>query len=382
MNNPVLLPKRKEFGFLKPPSASSQLSNVTKRINSYNTNNTKTNRSDLTGKSGNTVISHFGNPMATSISTPDLPYNNKSSNTGFNYSFDPLKLRYEIKDHSIGNKPTTANHKSNEINPDIVSKSKDSLLANNALVSSFSKKKPLSSGSRKRDKKNFNELREAHFDRQAYKSDIGTNVKKKHQFLSIPYKRTHQNASIQSNYDLIGPEITGSDTGFAASRLVVKREKTSIANCSKCGKLYYDYKCLNCEFGKKKFQFNWRPQNLRTKEILKNRFAGYTSVSSFSGVDANLNALNRPALARTAVSDNFEMSGKLSKPLTAATNKSNISNNLVINKILNENKKFSEFDMSFKYDFSSNTINDQKSQKSAKSEREASEQAKLTLYLI
>lgn len=117
--------------------------------------------------------------------------------------------------------------------------------------------------------------------------------------------------------------------------------------------------------------------------MIKNRFAGYTSVSSFSGIDSHSNGLNRPALARTAVSEKFALSDKnITKPLTAVTNKSNLSNNLVINKILNENKKFSEFDMSFKYDFSSNTINDQKSQKSAKSEREANEQAKLTLYLI
>lgn len=145
MNNPVLLPKRKEFGFLKPPSASSQLSNVTKRINTYNVN--KTNRSDLTGKSESTIISHFGNPMAKSLSSPDLPHYNKASNNGFNYSFDPLKLRYEIKDHSIGKSPLAKN-KSNEINVNIVSNSKENLMTSNALVSSFSKKKPSSSGSR------------------------------------------------------------------------------------------------------------------------------------------------------------------------------------------------------------------------------------------
>jgi hypothetical protein len=145
--NPVILPKRKEFGFLKPPSTLSQQSLFLKRVNKIRSNKQK-------------LSSYSHSNLDTS--QPYQPYHNTTpelaqATANFNYLFDPLKIKYEIKNHLLGK--TYIQKNISDINK-----------TNNALISSFTKKK-INNGEKK--KNNPNDLKSAHFERRSYNTETG-----------------------------------------------------------------------------------------------------------------------------------------------------------------------------------------------------------------
>lgn len=207
--------------------------------------------------------------------------------------------------------------------------------------------------------------------------------------MNIPFNRFDS-----SSYDIIGPDVTGSDTGFVASRMMVKREKTSINNCSKCGnsnqcwnwtifvfkewlffilkgKLYYDFKCLNCQFAKKKFTFKWRPMNLRPDPIglEKNKFPGYLSKST-SALDKQLDLMKTPSLNRSIINEPIISGGNLTKSNLSFQkfDKQHTSRLDLASMSDNKEVKFKEFDMGFKFD--------------VESAMNLNNPPKLTLYLV
>ncbi len=103
MNHPVLLPKRKEYGFLKPPSADSYSPVVLRKTNTF-----RTSRSNTTARTANTqCIKHFDQTHRhnTRITTPDnnhydiscLPQHSAYAS----FLIDPLKLKYELKNNQL-----------------------------------------------------------------------------------------------------------------------------------------------------------------------------------------------------------------------------------------------------------------------------------------
>jgi len=105
MNHPVLLPKRKEYGFLKPPSADSyHTSPVTlRKITTF-----RTSRSNTTGRTANTQrVNHFdqSRPHITRLATPDDRHHEASllppHSAYASFLIDPLKLKYEIKNNLL-----------------------------------------------------------------------------------------------------------------------------------------------------------------------------------------------------------------------------------------------------------------------------------------
>lgn len=275
-----------------------------------------------------------------------------------NYTFDSQQLKYGYKSAPVSRGKPNASNSFNHIGK--------------ALIGSFNKRKSLNNINRQSNKNS-----QSFADRQTYTAEGGTNISnqtRKHQHLSIGANR-FENSQLKNSYDVYGPEVTGSSTGFAASRLLVKREKTSIDNCTKCGKLYYDYKCLNCEFGKRKFLLNWKPSNARNKDLLQKRFGGFASVST-SIFDQHMALNNRPSL-NSQIQDQI-MAKQIKKPGTDMSHRSNETvkknNQLSVSGV---NNKFTEFDMSFKYDVKSAV-----SRTSDEKEKDANKPAKLTLYLI
>ena len=144
------------------------------------------------------------------------------------------------------------------------------------------------------------------------------------------------------------------------------------------GKLYYDYKCMNCQFDKRnKLQFNWRPIKSPNAKLM---------TPSNSQQEERAKTLQIQNLSSSNLGNSVKKSGYLS----ASTNRSRVSNPpilVTLSKLAStvggvENNlkeiKFSEFDRSFKYDIQSAM---QIKERGAGSKTE-DEQAKLTLYLI
>jgi hypothetical protein len=81
-------------------------------------------------------------------------------------------------------------------------------------------------------------------ERKTYTNENGTNFQnqqRKHRLLNIPVNRYNSDNFIQITADdpaLGKGSVTNSSTGFAASRLLVKREKSRLSNCTTCGKLF------------------------------------------------------------------------------------------------------------------------------------------------
>lgn len=76
-------------------------------------------------------------------------------------------------------------------------------------------------------------------DRKAYTNEKGTNFPnqhRQHQLLAIPFNRMNSaDFHISPDHVTNGEPVNNSVGGFAASRLLVKRERSKLNNCTKCG---------------------------------------------------------------------------------------------------------------------------------------------------
>lgn len=99
MNKPVLLPKRHEYGFLKPPSTPSQ-SVVYQRMlkgrsgNSYKSQGQPTNR---TNNTQNTKLKERQSSRTYNEITELHPFYADSSTSGIDYTFDVETLKYDMR---------------------------------------------------------------------------------------------------------------------------------------------------------------------------------------------------------------------------------------------------------------------------------------------
>lgn len=144
------------------------------------------------------------------------------------------------------------------------------------------------------------------------------------------------------------------------------------------GKIYNEFKCLNCEFNKRKFQFNWQPMMLKNKEILQKNRATIMSLSSAKTNPANvierslsLNSHRGPNKLNAIVKENMLAKNIDKVPRTVESAK----------KVAFEgSRNFEEFDMSFKFDV--DAIMKQKAEEHKQQTAENEKTPKLTLYLL
>ena len=366
MNNPVLLPKRKDFGFLKPPSIPSQSSIFLKRMALSRSNKNQLSTKSISGN--NPAILHSNHHNSTPELSPD-----------FNYMFDPLKLKYEIKNHLLGKSYAFCSGKNEYAARDLnVNRNVNNVGSNNALVSSFSKKKPPNVVDKK-GKHSPNQLKSAHSERQAYTLELGTNFSnqsKQHHLLSIPFNKLNNSAIQLSDV----AELPLDEIGFSSKRFLRNREKTSITSCTRCGKLYYDYKCLNCQFGKSKFGHKWMPA-AKSYEYFQHKLAEFSGSNGFAPLTRS-NTLNDVML-----NQNNNRIAHISRKSTSKSTKPLLAPSVVVEKQNN----FEPFERSFKFDLKSlapnNEVNNLNAspagiQNSHDEEPVFNRPAKLTLWLV
>jgi hypothetical protein len=251
--NPVLLPKRKEFGFLKPPSSS---------VTSSMSMNGSVRRKDLiNNNNNNNNNNHHGKLM--NASNARL-INSKETSSKQAYIFDPLKIKYEIGNHLFGKSYTNRQTSSSQL----MSKS-------TAVVSTSTPPKSDSITSPHR----------------LFRGMTGYNVRnkiKRHQLLSLPINfTTNINKTNNNNNKLNNKGMSKLDATQFLEQLINKRKEKSIynQNCRNCGINYFENnKCLYCEYNNSSSNNNntnvvWLP-NLARQTITTAAFTTTTTTNN------------------------------------------------------------------------------------------------------
>jgi uncharacterized OB-fold protein len=208
--NPVLLPKRKEFGFLKPPSSS---------VTSSMSMNGSLRRNDLINNNNNTASN------ARLINSKETSSSSKQA-----YIFDPLKIKYEISNHLFGKSYTNRQTSSSQL-----------MSTAAAAAVGVSTSTPPKSDS-------------ITHPRRLFRGMTGYNVRnkiKRHQLLSLPVNFTTNMNQTNNNNKLINKGMSKLDATQFLEQLINKRKEKSIynQNCRNCGINYFENnKCLYCEY--------------------------------------------------------------------------------------------------------------------------------------
>ena len=167
--------------------------------------------------------------------------------------------------------------------------------------------------------------------------------------------------------------------------LVLQKYKRLLFNQ---GKIYSEFKCLNCEFNKRKFEFNWHPlmlplknnTKINVREIIQKtrQSSNLYSNSPTNAAQArslSLNSVPRYNKLNTIVKDNM-----LAKNIDLQV-RTPTADTYINKKTPNDGtNRFEEFDMSFKYDI--DAIMKQKAEEHKQEQIELEKTPKLTLYLL
>lgn len=202
--NPVMLPKRKEFGFLKPPSAVSASLLITPSQRKLIEQNQSYHHFNY-AQSSNA-------PAATTTTTTSIPrvsvlskYSNDSTKQQQlvqNYLFDPLKVKYEISNHLLGKSYTSSTNRADFTLP-----------------------------------------------KYPHRGMSGSSVRnqiKRHQIITVPINSRLINSSTGSKSSINKIDATQ----FLQQLINKRKEKTTISqSCRNCGINYFENnRCLYCEY--------------------------------------------------------------------------------------------------------------------------------------
>lgn len=196
--NPVLLPKRKEFGFLKPPSTI-----VSSSITITSLSSSQRKQFEQIHPYQQTQLTAQNHKLN------QKDYESKQFNIQ-NYLFDPLKVKYEISNHLFGK--------------------------------SYTKKQPSISTSN-------NQIKGEQFHRPAYRGLSGSNGRnqiRRHQIITVPISFNSPNRLANSSKNLNKIDATQ----FLQQLMNKRREKTMFnQNCRNCGINFFENnRCLYCEY--------------------------------------------------------------------------------------------------------------------------------------
>ena len=317
MNNPVLLPKRKDYGFLKAPPSLKSLKLVNINASTDNLPSNLINRSNLpnymrfrlaTSKSTGHGASGGGgiSAVAAAASTPKKDYithTTKPLNHLITHKLDNIQIKYELKSPNFSNSSPTHGHQRA-----VTTKTNAAfnLNNNNNTNNSNSTTPPNTSNSNPRPAdlvphraatlQNIDFKRE-HLNRQAYTTETGTNfynLQRQHSFLSFPVHRVPFKTSIGSligtnHYEILTTQISKHSSSkqrdmspqylqqqqqhqtvyssSADEHLMAYGDDDSLAkhvflNCNNCNSSNnYNVDCIMCKFKNKFNGYNLSKRN-------------------------------------------------------------------------------------------------------------------------
>ena len=303
MNNPVLLPKRKDYGFLKAPPSLKSLKLVNIDTSPGNLPSNLINRNNLPNfmrfRLATTQNGNVPTPKKDYIAHTTKPLNHLI------HKLDNIQIKYELKSPSFSNNSPISNHQRAVTTK---AQSKNSTFINNVNTnngnSSTTPPNTSTSNQRQEDLVPYRsatlqtiDFKREHLKRQAYTSETGTNflnMQRQHSFLSFPVRRVPLKTSIGSlissnHFEILTTQLRNSskrdkspqnhhqpqqNTSLSSDEPLVIGDdsfsKPVLLNCNTCNTSnHYNVDCIMCKFKNKFNGYNLSKQSKRRVKKLE-----------------------------------------------------------------------------------------------------------------
>jgi hypothetical protein len=288
MNNPVLLPKRKDYGFLKAPPSLKSIKLVNIDASPGNLPSNLINRNNLP----NYMRFRLATTQNANISTPKKDYiahTTKPLNHLISHKLDNLQIKYELKSPNFSNGLPTSNHpravttiNHNKIKTFGINSININTYNNSSTTppnSSTSNQRPEDLVPLRAATLQSIDFKREHLKRIAYTSESGTNflnLQRQHSFLSFPIRRLPLKPSIGSlissnHFDILTTQIRNSSkrdispqnhhnhqlnsSSSSDEQLIFADDPFSkhvLLNCNTCNiSNNYNADCIMCKFKNK-----------------------------------------------------------------------------------------------------------------------------------